>query len=177
MAKSSTTGASLPIDPTANVLQLVEAAIKRQDDLRDMEAHHLREIMAMRENTVHEIREMESRRIDAIRAVDVEAVARAASTSAAAAASLASTVSASAEALRSQVAAAASAAATALGAALEPIQKDIADLRRAQYEQQGRQVNQTESKDNNQWVIGLVIGAVVVLLAALLALSPHISFK
>jgi hypothetical protein len=41
-------------------------------------------------------------------------------------------VAASAETLRTQVAAAATAATTALAAALEPIQKDIADLRRVQ---------------------------------------------
>jgi hypothetical protein len=115
----------------------VDAAIKRQDDLREMESKHRDREAAMRHDYERELREAESARIDAIRAVDVGAVNRAAEVSAQQAQTLANQVATSAETLRTQVQAAATAATVALAAALEPIQKDIADLRRAQYEAQG----------------------------------------
>lgn len=127
-------------DPSKNVLDLVEAAIKRQDDLRELQAEHQTEKDDLRYQFYHELRQAETARIDAIRAVDVGAVAAAAQVSATQATTLATTVASSAEALRNQVAAAASAQTVALAAALDPIQKDIADLRRAQYEQQGSQI-------------------------------------
>jgi hypothetical protein len=40
---------------------------------------------------------------------------------------------------------------------LEPIQKDVADLRRVQYEQQGQRVAQTETRGSNQWAVGVAI--------------------
>ncbi|HEY9413122.1 MAG TPA: hypothetical protein VIQ30_00050, partial [Pseudonocardia sp.] len=66
------------LDPTKNVLDLVEAAIKRQDDLREMESQHQREIGDLRHQYEKELRKAETARIDAIRAVDVGAVNRAA---------------------------------------------------------------------------------------------------
>lgn len=152
------------IDPTANVFQLVEAAIKRQDDLRDAETErvrdrlkseisHLHELIAIRSeianiraNHARELREAEAARIDAIRAVDVAAVIQQAQAAETRATALAAQVTASAEAMRSQVAAAAAAAATALAAALDPVQKDIADLRRAQYEQAGSKAQVVETR-------------------------------
>ncbi len=119
------------IDPTKNVLDLVAAAIERQDDLRHPVARHLRELAELRANYDQRLREAETARIDAIRSVDVGAVNRAAEVSAAQAQTLAAQVAVSAETLRTQVAAAATAASTALSAALGPIQQDIADLRRA----------------------------------------------
>jgi hypothetical protein len=133
------------IDPTVNVKETLAAAVQRQDDLRAMEANHIREIMSLRAAADHQLRDAdqklraaESSRIDAIRAVDVGAVNRAAEVSAAQALTLATQVATSAETLRTQVAAAAQAQTIALAAALEPIQKDIQDLRRVQYEQQGQ---------------------------------------
>jgi hypothetical protein len=146
------------IDPTKNVDALVDAAIKRQDDLREMQARYVGRIGEMREQHAtyiaelrsayqKELREAETARIDAIRAVDVGAVNRAAEVSATQAATLATQVATSAEALRGQVEAARQQTATALAAALEPIQKDIQDLRRAQYEAQGKQGQVVESRD------------------------------
>jgi hypothetical protein len=156
------------IDPTANVLQLVEAAMqrsddlrlaatKRSDDLREAGEMHVREVADLRANFERELREAEAARIDAIRAVDVGAVNRAAEVQAAAATTLAAQVVASAEAMRNQVAATASAGTIALNAALDPIQKAIDDLRRAQYEAQGQKTQVVESRTN----IGQVWGAVV----------------
>jgi len=40
--------AAPPIDPTKNVLDLVQAAIKRQDDLRDAETRRINELAAQK---------------------------------------------------------------------------------------------------------------------------------
>lgn len=133
-------------DPTANVLGYVKQAIQRQDDLRRAERRHIREILDIRAAYSAELRTSESDRINAIRTVDVDAVGRASAVSDARATTLAAQVAVSAETLRTQVAAAATAAATSLAAALEPIQKDIADLRRVQYEAQGQQIQQVDQR-------------------------------
>jgi hypothetical protein len=145
------------VDPTANVRELVEAAIQRQDDLRESDSRHVREIVALRAEYDEQLRKAETARIDAIRAVDVGAVNRAAEVAATQATTLAGQVAISAETLRAQVAAAASAATVALAAALEPVQKDIADLRRAQYEAQGQKTQVVETQ-NRGTSIGMWIG-------------------
>jgi hypothetical protein len=174
------------IDPTRNVLDLVAAAIQRQDDLRKADAEHIRESTKLRAVYEDKLRAAETARIDAIRAVDVGAVQRAAEVSAQQASTLAAQVANSAEALRTQVQAAATAAEQKLSAALEPIQKDIADLRRAQYEAQGQktQVIETHAQTADvrgggtllTAVLGVGIGFLVLLLTALsvyLAMRPH----
>jgi hypothetical protein len=150
-------------DPTENVRALTEAAVQRLDDLASLRAEYDKRLVDQRNRfnasidkqrvryerelreSDKELRKAESDRIDAIRAVDVGAVQRAAEVSAA-----------QAEALRNTVAAAAAAAATALGAALDPIQKDIADLRRAQYEAQGQKAQVVEARGVTTGVIALI---------------------
>jgi hypothetical protein len=150
------------------VLQLVEAAIRRQDDLRAAESRHVREIAELRAEYAAELRRAETERINAIRAVDVNAVNRAAEVSALQAQTLAAQVAQSAETLRTQVAAAASAATVALAAALEPIQKDIQDLRKTQYEQAGQKAQVGESvtdRGRNVQLVGLIVAIAVAALA------------
>ena len=155
MAKKPRTGVGVDaeggpvVDPTQNVLDLVAAAIQRQDDLRRAESMHVREIMDLRAVHYRELRRAEADRLDAIRNVDVSAVQGATQVAAVAA-----------ETLRTQVATTASAAADALTRALEPMVKDIADLRRAQYEAQGVRSNVGETRLN----IGALLGGVSVLL-------------
>jgi hypothetical protein len=112
-------------DPTPNVLDLVAAAISRQDDLRDADTKlsderikHVEEMAELRAQKDKELREAESGRIDAIRAVDVGAVAAAAQVAEQRANTLAAQVSTTADAFRAT-----------LATALEPIQKDIRDVR------------------------------------------------
>ena len=168
------------VDPTANVLALVESAIKRlddlraanmlrQDDLREAAARHSQEMAALRAEYQQELRLAETERINAIRAVDVQAVQQASTVQETRATALAAQVAASAEAMRSQVAAAATAAATSLAAALEPVQKDIADLRRAQYEAQGQkaQVVESHASSSSLWV---AIGGVIAIILGALAI-------
>jgi hypothetical protein len=145
-------------DPTENVYALVDAAMRRQDDLRVQDAIHAREMREADTRRIDEkaelraayedkLRQAESARIDAIRAVDVGAVNRAAEVSATAAAALAAQLVATAEASRAQVSAAAGASVTSLAAALEPIQKDIRDLRDAQSRGQGGKEQVTETRE------------------------------
>jgi cobalamin biosynthesis Mg chelatase CobN len=155
------------IDPTKNVMDMVEAAIQRQDDLRTQESQHVREIIALeRAHTAllreldTQLRHQEAARIDAIRAVDVGNVTRAAEVAATQAATLASQVTSAAEAMRNQVGAATAAAQQNLATSLEPIQTAINDLRKAQYEQQGQKYAQSEGKDTSQWTVVLIIGVV-----------------
>lgn len=172
------------IDPTENVLSLVEAAVKRLDDLgskessylrqmAEKESTHLREIINVRavyEEKLREqdakhaenLRQQEAARIDAIRAVDVAAVGRAAEVSQQQANTLSAQVASTAEAMRNQVATTAAAWSESMRTSLEPIQKSIEDLRKAQYEQQGQKSAQSEGKDNSQWVFMAVIGVAVI---------------
>jgi hypothetical protein len=161
------------LDPTKNVLDLVQAAIDRLDDLNTAYREHydmrfeLLEKQMDRE-TAHsaELRKAEAERINAIRSVDVAAVQQAAAVSATAATTLAAQVATSAETLRNQVAATQTANAAGLSAALDPIIKDIADLRRAQYEQQGQKAQVTEARSaadpKRQWVSIAIAAAAVV---------------
>ena len=163
------------VDPTKNVLDLVESAIRRQDDLRELETKCLKEQQDLRSTYDNLLREAESKRIDAIRSVDVGNVQRAAEVQAVQAATLAAQVATSAETLRTQVAAAASAASIALAAALEPVQKDIADLRRAQYEAQGQKTQVVEARAGSGAIVAYVVGAVgafSAVVAIVVALAP-----
>jgi hypothetical protein len=160
-----------PYDPTQNVLNLVQAAISRQDDMRNLVARHADDMATLRADYDAKLRSAETDRINAIRAVDVGAVAAAAQVSATQATTLAAQVATSAETLRTQVAAAATAATVALAAALEPIQKDIADLRRAQYEAQGQKTQVVETREtraDNRLSANAIMQAAALLLAALI---------
>ena len=171
------------LDPTKNVLDLVDAAVTRLNDLFEQEKDHRREIRSLEQEHKQEIgrlqrdlREAETARIDAIRAVDVGAVQRAAEVQADVATALANQVALSAETLRNTVSETATAGATALAQALDPLQKAIDDLRRAQYEAQGQktQVIETRADTTDQRsgtstttaVVGAVIAAIVLLLSA-----------
>jgi hypothetical protein len=161
------------IDPTKNVLDLVRAAIGRQDDLRESESRHIRELAAVRAEYdklirtadreqaglraayEEKLRTQESARIDAIRAVDVGAVTRAAEVSATQAATLATQQQASADALRGQVEQARIATADALAQALAPITKSIEDLRAAQYQQQGEKSSKVETGTSDRDAVTL----------------------
>jgi hypothetical protein len=138
------------IDPTRNVLDLVSAAIQRQDDLRAAEQSHVRELLDIRFGYEEKLRDKESARIDAIRAVDVGAVSRAAEVSATQATTLATAQQASADALRAQVEGARIATADALAQALAPIIKSVEDLRAAQYQQQGEKSSRTETSTSDR---------------------------
>lgn len=138
------------IDPTKNVLDLVEAAVKRIDDILslstkrleekiDSEKSHTRELMQLRSEHIKDLREAEAKRIDAIRAVDVNAVTATNERATAQAAVLANQVTTTAETLRNLVATTASATAVQLDQLTKLLTDRIAALEKAQYEGQGKE--------------------------------------
>ena len=160
------------LDPTKNVLDLVEAAVVRLNDLRAQDNQHRKEMDELRGAFAREIREAETARIDAIRAVDVGAVQRAAEVQSDVATALANQVALSAETLRNTVSETAIAGATALAQALDPLQKAIDDLRRAQYEAQGQKTQVVESRSSVAGVYALIasfVGVFGLILAAYIA--------
>lgn len=126
-------------DPTGNVLQLVDAANRRQDDLREAESRRVNEQMALRAEYDEKLRDAEAKRIDAIRAVDVNAVGVASERAAQQATVLANQVAASAETLRALVATTASANAQQLAQITTQFTDRLALLEKAQYEGTGKQ--------------------------------------
>lgn len=137
------------IDPTANVLQLVTAAMLRQDDLRAAETKRLDDLrlaesrrvdeqLLLRAEYTEKLTLAEAKRIDAIRAVDVNAVSVASSKAADQANVLANQVAASADALRTLVATSAATLADQLRQIIEPITHRLAQLEKAQYETAGK---------------------------------------
>jgi hypothetical protein len=144
------------VDPTENVLQLVEAANKRQDDLRvetnrrlDAENRHVSEIAALRADhadsisTIRaqhakEMSDAESARLNAIRQVDVSAVSTAAERSLAAIQTLATTTTANAENIRNAMTTTAAAVAQQLANTLVTITDRLSALEKSSYEGKGK---------------------------------------
>lgn len=158
------------IDPTANVTAIVEAAVKRQDDLRlasERRADDMANLRAHYDELLRakdaQLAQKESDRIDAIRLVDVGNVSRAAEEAATRANTLATQVATAADVVR-----------TTLATALEPIMKDIADLRRAQYEAQGQKTQVVEGRSANGAVVAAV-GLGITLVVALIGLIGFIA--
>lgn len=153
------------IDPTANVMALVEAMEqrltgeihqrdKRQNDLRHAEHRRVLDLAKLRAKYEWRIQQSESRRIDAIRDVDQDRLTIQGATNAQAALALAAQVAQTAEAQRSQVANLAVTVATSLSTTIDPIRKDIADLRQVQYENVGGKAAVVEQKsDNMTWIM------------------------
>lgn len=138
------------IDPTKNVLQLVEAASKRTDDLANLRQEFLvsmvreaianvKEGVALRSEHSADLRRAESARIDSIRQVDREEVVKTAAAAQQAIQALAVQTSTLADTLRNQVAATATAASTQLAATTDEIGKRLSALERAQSEGTGKQ--------------------------------------
>lgn len=137
------------IDPTHNVLLLVNAAVTRLNDVADSESRRLEQLLDMGFRRVDDAATLrshyesllsiaEAKRIDAIRAVDVNAVAVAAERQAASAAVLANQVVASADALRALVATTASTNLQAQEQSTKIFNERIASLEKASYEGKGR---------------------------------------
>lgn len=171
MSESLAALAAAP-DPTANVVAILAAAVERQDDLRDAERRqvesdllHVKEVANLRAAHAEDLRHAEADRIDAIRAVDVGAVNRAAEVAALQATTLASQVAVSADAMR-----------TSLANALDPIQKDIADLRRVQYEAAGQRTQVVETREEHGDRRGNNSLLVAILGTFFIAISLGVSF-
>src|ERR1035437_9384451 len=153
-------GPSGAVDPTANVLALVEAAVKRLNDLQDAatlriedlreldnkriddlriaEARRLDEQAVLRETYHDKLALAETKRIDAIRAVDVNNVSVASERAAAQATVLANQVTISADALRTLGASTAKTMAAQQAATSQQFTERLTALERSQYEGKGK---------------------------------------
>ena len=155
-------------DPTVNVQALVEAAMKRQDDLREAERYHVREIMSLRAQHYSELRQAEADRINAIQTRSDLTVQRAAEVQAAQAQTLANQVATTADAFRAS-----------LAAALAPIMASIEDLRRAQYETQGQRQQVVETREvhgESRLNLGTVL-TIILAAAAVITLVLYLTKK
>ncbi len=138
------------IDPTANVIALVraearrldalrDAAVKRNDDLREADSRRVSEVANLRAEYEERLRNAEAKRIDAIRAVDVNAVSVASQRASDQASVLATQVQQSAEALRTLVSTTAATVAAAQQQLGNQLSARITTLEQAQYEGKGKQ--------------------------------------
>jgi hypothetical protein len=134
------------VDPTANVLQLVEAAIRRQDDLRyaderlaGEQQRHLKELLGLRSEFSKEMRQLETERINAIRQVDVTAVRTEADRALVAIQTLAAQTATDREKLRTDVAVTAQTIAKQTSDTVGQLNDRIAALERTSYEGKGKE--------------------------------------
>ncbi len=133
------------VDPTANVIALTEAAVQRQDDLRESnnkylesEIRHLREMASLRAEHGKVVGELETNRLNAIRQVDVLAVSTAADRAQAAISTLAAQTTANAENLRNALTVTATTIANQTAATVAAITERLAALEKAGYESKGK---------------------------------------
>lgn len=194
------------VDPTQNVMALVQAASRRQDDLRlaskelnDAKLLHLKEISDLRAIHANELRQAESDRLDSIRQVDREDVNKTALAAQAAIATLAATAATTAETLRTQVATTAQAQQTSFQTAMGEVVKRISALELSSSEGKGKQAvtdpaltalveevkhlaasrqQATGGKTNMTLIGGLVMGAVVIITSLVgLVLGLYAAFR
>jgi hypothetical protein len=165
---NGTIGGWLAPDPTKNVLELVNAAVKRLDDLHGAEAlrgkdlqaaetrrvndllvahdryvtaqiHHVEATAALRAEHAKEINVLESNRLNAIREVDVLARNTAADRAADAIATLATTTATNADNIRSTMLSTATAVAAQNTNTISGLAEQIAALQKTSYEGKGRE--------------------------------------
>jgi hypothetical protein len=160
----------------------MNASDRRQDDLRDAESRHIREVIQIQADHSRQMRISEAARIDAIRSVDVGAVSRATEVSTLQATTLAAQVATSAEALRTQAGSTertnqdalntlAATFAGNLATALNPLQEAIAELRQVQYQQQGARATTVETRDTRQWGAGQALLLIGIILSTLIGIT------
>jgi len=165
------------IDPTANVIALVDLNVKRLDDLRELDSTWTERMAATRAAHQAELAVKESARIDANRTTDLAAVQSAAAVTAASAQALAKTVVDTAEAARASQLATAVTVGETLTRTVEPLIRQIAELQRVQYEQAGLRAGVTETRVGSQVTFGQIVGVVAIVLTFLsIGLGALIAF-
>jgi hypothetical protein len=164
------------IDPSENVKALSEAANKRQDDLRALQASietlrysHLQEIMALRSDYETQLRIAEAKRIDAIRLVDTTAVAVQNERAVATATTLAKTVQDSAQVLSVQVTKSAddlrTLVATTAAESSRSLQQQFAAITTRLSALESNSVNTSGVGSGRSDVVGWAVGALMLLIA------------
>jgi len=152
------------IDPSKNVDTLVDAAVRRLDDLRELESKWRDRFDQREVDHAQEIRRAESARIDAILEAQAVNVQRAADVQSGVAERLAAQVQGQAEVVR-----------LALRNEIEPVQKDIADLRRVQYEGVGQKTQVVEQRAGTSLTTHIILAVVAFLSFVVLAVGTAVS--
>ncbi len=168
-------GSSQYTDPTYNVLQLVNAAVERINDVSFLKAENIKEIVALNKQIMdlhvayeEKLSVAESKRIDAIRAVDVQAVALANERAVGQASILANQVTQSADNLRNLVTSTADNLRTQV---ISPLIDRIALLEKAQYENKGTGQGKEQGGKNIIAVIGVIVRIAGFLITLFFALT------
>lgn len=171
-------GPAQPVDPTANVTQLVKAANRRQDDLRlaserrrndlDRQEHsHRKELRKVEQRYSNAERVAEARRLDAIIAGQTAAAALDRISTQATASALAERVETSAKTLAASVQASATTLATGQDATTQALIKRIEPLEQFLYRQGGVKEQAGESRDRSQWTTERIMALLALAFAAL----------
>jgi hypothetical protein len=164
------------IDPTKNVLDLVAAEAKRQDDLRRMSDNHFQQLFQLHRDHMRELRQAEKDRINAIREVDIGAVQRAAEAADTRATVLAGQVSASAETVRVQSAATVASITEGYMQAIRPLIDAVAKLQEQMFRQLGERAQVVETRDvrgsgrSDLTAVMMLVGVVVAIVVGVLGL-------
>lgn len=131
-----------PIDPSENVLKLVEEAVKRLNDLRTTDDKWAERVRALEDK----LREAETQRMDARLNQQETAVTVASREALATAEVLRAAVVSTAEALRATVA-----------ETTKTTNAAIKVLEEKQYQAGGRDLQRTEGRQTSQWVVALLV--------------------
>jgi hypothetical protein len=155
---------NVPIDPTANVLKLVESSIKRLDDLSANDNASFREVISLNKEILNlhiayqkELRVVESARLDAIRTVDAGALALANEKAAAQASLLATQLQQYDERSRNLQATTATTIATQFTNTISPIVERLGALEKFQYGNMGTTQGKEQMSKSIIAIIGLCI--------------------
>lgn len=125
-------------DPTVNVFELVETAVQRQDDLRELADRKNSEMAVLRDAHAKEIRDLEAKRIDANRQFDQLSVKTESERADTAIRALAANAAATAETLRVMVASTAATTAKQTADTFTAVTDRIGKLEIAQSEGRGK---------------------------------------
>lgn len=136
-----------PIDPTANVLKLVEEAVRRLDDLARLQAESMRREMDLRSTHQRELAAAEKERLDAIRAIDAQSINLASNA-----------VSSVQQAMDAKINLVAERSQQQLQGTTTLLQERLLSIERNQYLGAGAKEQQHEGRAQNQWAVGIGLG-------------------
>jgi hypothetical protein len=145
-------------DPTVNVLALVEASVKRIDDLLVAERSRINQYMELTVSHAEELRSAESKRVDAIRAVDINAVTVANDRAVQQASILANQLVAATDGFRKQIADLNTQLSDRINFVSNQMSQRISDIEKSQSARQGSGAGMKE-------LYGWIAGGIVLLIA------------
>jgi len=167
MAKNNRQPKLPVIDPTKNVMSLVAAEAKRQDDLRAAENRRIDDTRLLQKEYERELRIVRAeyeQRLSKAESVRVDALATAESRRIDA---VLSSMKADVTLANEKAAATAATLAATVSETRNALDKRLAAVEQNQYQQGGAQSQSSQEQRNRQWVIGVVVAIFLALLALL----------